>query len=159
MFGDVTIPAGTNVNSHFDTKILRVGYAYSLINDEQKEVGVMGGLHFSRFKTTISSEATGQTETSNAATPLPVIGLHGSVSLGRKAKLGAKVQFFRMDYDRYEGSLSYAALELQRRYGDIFRVGIGYNYYALNLDSRDSDVLGTVEVRHHGPVLFVSAGF
>jgi len=159
MFGDETIPAGTDVNSHFDTKILRVSYAYSLINDTQKEVGVMGGLHFSKFKTTISSEATGQTATSNATTPLPVIGLHGSISLGRKASLGARIQFFRMDYDRYEGSLSYATLDLQRRFGDIFRVGIGYNYYALNLDSRDNDVRGTLEIRHHGPVLFVSAGF
>jgi outer membrane scaffolding protein for murein synthesis (MipA/OmpV family) len=159
MFGDALFPAGTTVNSHVDTQITRVAYAFSLINDTQKEVGVMGGLHFSRFKTMISSDATGQSAISNAATPLPVIGLHGSVSLGRKAALGARIQFFRMDFDRYEGSLSYITLDLQRKLGDIFRVGLGYNYYALNLDSRDNDVRGTIEVRHHGPLLYVSAGF
>ena len=119
----------------------------------------MAGLHFARFETSISSAATDQIVNSNAATPLPVIGLHGSLSLGKKATLGAMVQFFRMDYDRYEGSLNYLTLDIRRQFGDIFTVGLGYNYYALNLDSRDNDVLGTLNVRHHGPALFVSAGF
>jgi len=159
MFGDELFPAGTTVDSHFDTKIFRIGYAFSLINDTQKELGVMGGVHFSRFETSISAGATGQRETANAKTPLPVIGLHGSISLGRRATLGARVQFFRLDFDRYEGRLSYATLDIQRRFGDIFRIGIGYNYYAMNLDSHDNDIRGTLEIRHHGPVLFVSAGF
>jgi hypothetical protein len=64
-----------------------------------------------------------------------------------------------MDYDRYEGSLSYVTLDLQRQIGDTFKVGLGYNYYAFNLDSRDNDVRGTIEVVHHGPLLFVTAGF
>lgn len=159
MFGDETFSAGTIIESHSDTKILRIGYAYSLINDSQKEFGVMGGLHFSSFETSISSRSTGQMVSSNASTPLPVIGLHGSVSLGRRATLGARLQFFRLDFDRYEGSLSYATLDIQRRFGDNFTIGIGYNYYAMNLDSRDNDIRGTLENRHHGPVLFVSAGF
>ena len=96
---------------------------------------------------------------SNASTPLPVIGLYGSLSLGRQASLGARLQFFRLDFDRYEGSLSYITLDIQRRFGDNFKIGIGYNYYAMNLDSRDNDIRGTLENRHHGPVLFVSAGF
>jgi outer membrane protein len=159
MFGDRLFLEGTTVNSEVDTQITRVAYAFSVINDTQKEVGVMAGLHLSRVKTKMSSVETGQTAVSNAATPLPVIGLHGSVSLGRKAALTARIQFFRMDFDRYEGSLSYATLDLQRQIGDVFKVGLGYNYYALNLDSRDNDVRGTMEVLHHGPLLFVTAGF
>ncbi len=158
-FGDEQIAAGTTINSSFEAKILRIGYAYSLINDAQKELGIMGGLHYSRFDTQISAEATGQLVTSKATTPLPVIGLHGSLALGKKASLGARIQFFRMDYDRYEGSLSYITLDLQRRFGDYYRIGVAYNYYAMNLDFRDNDVRGSLEVRHQGPVLFVSVGF
>ena len=158
-FGDEQFTAGTTITSSFDTKILRIGYAYSLINDAQKEVGIMGGLHYSRFHTQISAEATGQLGTSKAATPLPVIGLHGSLALGQKASLGARIQFFRMDFDRYEGSLSYITLDLQRRFGDYFSLGVAYNYYAMNLDSRDNDVRGSLEIRHQGPALFVSVGF
>ncbi len=158
-FGDLNLPAGTTVNSHFDTEIFRIGYAYSLMNDAQKELGIMGGLHYSRFSTEITAVGQGENETSNAATPLPVIGLHGSVALGEKSSLHARIQFFQMDFDRYEGSLIYATLDWRRRFGDIFSVGLGYNFYALNLDSPDNDVRGSIEVRHHGPELFVSAGF
>ena len=158
-FGDLNLPAGTAINSHFDTEIFRVGYAYSLMNDAQKELGIMGGLHYSKFSTEITAVGTGERETSNAATPLPVIGLHGSVALGEKSSLHARIQIFRMDFDRYEGSLNYATLDWRRHFGDTFSVGLGYNYYALNLDSRDNDVRGSIEVRHHGPELFVSAGF
>ncbi|MDX1403584.1 MAG: MipA/OmpV family protein [Woeseiaceae bacterium] len=158
-FGEARFVANTTTQSEFDTSILRIGYAYSLINDSQKEFGVMGGLHFSRFETTISEVSTNQQATSNAATPLPVVGLHGSVALGKKSSLGAKVQFFRMDFDRWEGYLNYATLELQRQMGDALNVGLAYHYYALNLDSRDNDVRGSLEVTHHGPVVFVGAVF
>ena len=158
-FGELHLPAGTNINSRVDTEIFRVGYAYSLMNDAQKELGIMGGLHYSRFSTGITAVGTGERETSNAATPLPVIGLHGSVALGEKSSLHARIQIFRMDFDRYEGSLNYATLDWRRRLGDTFSVGLGYNYYALNLDSRDNDVRGSLQVRHHGPEIFVSAGF
>ena len=158
-FGDLKLPVGTTINSHFDTEIFRVGYAYSLMNDAQKELGIMGGLHYSKFSTEITAVGTGESETSNAATPLPVIGLHGSVALGEKSSLHARIQIFRMDFDRYEGSLNYATLDWRQRIGDTFSVGLGYNYYALNLDSRDNDVRGSLQIRHHGPELFVSAGF
>ncbi len=158
-FGNQQFSAGTTVNSHFDTKILRIGYAYSLINDAQKELGIMGGLHFSKFSAEIAATATGQREISNASTPLPVIGLHGAVALGKKSTLGARIQFFRMDFHRYEGSLNFATLGWQRRFGDTFSVGLAYNYYAMNIDSPDNDVRGSLEIRHHGPELFLNLGF
>ena len=158
-YGDVMFPAGTVINSHFDTEILRLGYAYSLMNDPQKELGVMGGLHFSKVTTEITAAATGQDEITNATTPLPVIGLYGSVALGQKSTLGARIQFFRMDFHRYEGSLNFARLDWQRRFGETVSLGLGYNYYALNLDSRDNDVRGSLQVRHHGPELFVNMAF
>ena len=158
-FGTEQFSAGTTVSSSFDTKILRLGYAYSLINDPQKELGLMAGLHFSTFETEIAAASTAQRATSNAETPLPVIGVHGSVAIGRKASLSARIQLFGMDFDRYEGSLYYLTLDLQRRFGENFSVGVAYNYYAMNLDSSAGSLRGSIEVRHRGPALFVSAGF
>ena len=54
---------------------------------------------------------------------------------------------------------NYASLEFQRRFGETFSVGVAYNYYEMKLDSRDDDLTGVIQVRHHGPVLFISAGF
>jgi outer membrane scaffolding protein for murein synthesis (MipA/OmpV family) len=157
--GDELFAAGTTVNSRAETKILRLSYAYSLINDVQKELGLMAGVHYSRFTTEIFAPETGQRDATDATVPLPVIGAHGSIAIGRQASLGARLQFFRMDFDRYKGLMNYASLELQRRFGETFSAGLAYNYIAMNLDSRDDDLMGAIQVRHHGPVVFVSVEF
>jgi len=158
-YGDQVFPAGTVINSLSESTIYRIGYAYSLINDPQKEVGVMGGLHFTRMRTRIGAFALNLSESSNVATPLPVIGLHGALALGANSTLGARIQFFRMDFQSYEGLLNFATLDWQRRLGNGLRLGLAYNYYALKLDSRDNDVRGSLAVRHHGPELFVNLSF
>ena len=159
MFGDELFVAGTTVNSNAETKILRLAYAYSLINDAQKELGFMAGVHYSTLRTEIFAPETGQRDVSDATVPLPVIGAHGSIAIGQHASLAARLQIFRMDFDRYEGLMNYASLEFQRRFGETFSVGVAYNYYGMKLDSRDDDLTGVIQVRHHGPVVFVSAAF
>jgi outer membrane protein len=157
--GEEDFAAGTTLESSFNSEILRFGYAYSLMNDDQKELGVMAGMHYSKFNTVIVDTDSGQRAESSATTPLPVIGLHGSVALGQKMTLGARIQIFRMDFDRFEGSMNYATLDLQRHFGENFSVGLGYNYYALKLISREDSSRGSLEVRHQGPVLFLSSHF
>ena len=158
-FAEENFPAGATVNSSFESEVLRFGYAYSLMNDDQKELGVMAGLHYSRFSTVIEDPDSGQRAASSTSTPLPVIGLHGAVALGQKMTLGARIQIFRMDFDQFEGSMNYATIDLQRHFGENFSVGLGYNYYAFKLVSSEDSSRGTLEVRHRGPVLFLSAHF
>jgi hypothetical protein len=119
----------------------------------------MGGLHVVSLDTDIATDPTGQRSRSVAGTPLPVIGAHASVFLTEKTTLGAKVQVFRTDFDRFEGSLNYAMLDLQHQFGEKVAVGFAYNYYGLKLTSRDSDVNGYLKIRHHGPMLFLSVGY
>jgi hypothetical protein len=159
MFGDELFAAGTTVNSSTAANILRLGYTYSLVNDMQKELGFMVGLHYSRLRTEIFAPETGQRDATDAKVPLPVLGVHGSIAIGRQAALAARLQIFRMDFDRYKGLMNYASLALQRRLGETFSVGLAYNYLEMNLDSRDDDFTGSIRARHHGPVLFVSASF
>ncbi len=159
VFGDEIFPAGTIVDTRVGAKILRAGYSYSLMRDAQKELGVMIGVHFADFETDISADTTGQAERSSAGTPLPVIGAHGSVFLNEKTTVGAKLQIFRTDFDRYEGSLNFASLDIQYRVADAISVGLGYNYYGMKLSSRESGVNGHIDVRHHGPAAFLTIGF
>ena len=159
MFGDELFVAGTTVHSTAETRILRLAYAYSLINDAQKELGFMAGVHYSTLRTEIFAPETGQRDVSDATVPLPVIGAYGSIAIGRQASLAARLQVFRMDFDRYKGLMNYASLEFQRRFGETFSIGVAYNFYGMNLDSRDDDLTGVIQVRHHGPVFFIGAGF
>jgi hypothetical protein len=119
----------------------------------------MAGIHVSNGITEIESVTTGESERSDMSTPLPVLGLHGSVELGAKSSLGARVQMFAMEFDRMDGWMLYMMLEWQRRFTDSFSAGIAYNFYQTKLDSTNADSPGTLKTRHQGPVLFISANF
>ena len=159
VFGDETFAAGTDVITRVDAQFIRAGYSYSLVRDAQKELGVMGGVHFAKFDTDISAGATGQAVRSRAGTPLPVVGAHASVFLSKKTTVSAKLQLFRTDFDNYEGSLNYASLDIQYRVAEALSIGLGYSYYGVKLSSSDGDVTGYLKVRHQGPAAFFTIGY
>lgn len=158
-FGDQTFPAGTEIHTRIDYSSLRLGYTFFLMRDSQKELGIMGGIHQTDLATDIAADGTAQFERSRYSTPLPVIGLNGAVFFGDRTALRARIHIFRSDFDQHEGSLNYAALDLEHRMGDFVSLGIGYNYYGVNLSSSDDGLNGRLKIRHHGPVLFMSIGF
>lgn len=119
----------------------------------------MAGVHLSELSTDIVADNTGQIEKSRSSTPLPVIGVNGAVFLGEKTTLSAQIYLFRTDLDQHEGSLNHAALRLAHRFREKFSLGLGYSFYGLKLSSADDGLNGSLNIRHHGPVLFMTAGF
>ena len=158
-FGDETFPAGTRINVDADLESWRFAYGFSLMNDAQKELGVLVGMHFTKAEAAIAAPETGQSVKSEFDTPLPVVGAFGSVSLGEKTDLMARLEIFRMEFDVFEGSLNAAQIALNHYLTEYFGVGVGYNYFGMNLDSPESGLRGSIEFRHHGPILFASYTF
>jgi outer membrane scaffolding protein for murein synthesis (MipA/OmpV family) len=159
VFGDETFPAGTLVDSQVDYSSMRFGYTFFLMRDSQKELGIMAGLHLSELAVNIRTGTGDQVERSRSSTPLPVVGLNGAVFFGDRTTLRARIHLFRTDFDQHEGSLNYAAIDLERLFGSRTRVGVGYNLYATRLNSRDEGLNGSLKIRHHGPVVFMTVGF
>ena len=157
--GDEIFPAGTTVDIDNDLETWRLAYGFSLMNDAQKELGLLVGMHVTEVEARVVASETGQRVESKVDTPLPVIGLFGSVALGEKTDLGARVELFRMEFDVYEGSLNAFYLGVNHSFTDTIGAGIGYNYYSMNLDSPDEGLRGSVEIRHHGPIVFASFTF
>ena len=155
-FGDQTFPAGTQIDNRFEADVFQISYAYSLMKDSQKELGFSAGLHVMSFETLIIADSTGQRERSSFGAPLPVIGIFGSVSVGQKSTLDAKVQLFGMEMDQYEGVMGLFTIDLQRRFGDNVRAGIGYNYYKTNIRSSKFSANGRLKLVHQGPVASIT---
>ena len=157
--GDEIFPAGVEIDVDTDLESWRFAYGFSLMNDAQKELGVLAGMHITKVESRILAAETGQVVESKVDTPLPVIGVFGSVALTEKTDLGARIEIFRMEFDRYEGSLNSFYLGVNHYFTDTIGAGIAYNYFAMNLDSDDQGLRGSVEIRHHGPILFASFTF
>ena len=159
VFGDEVFAVGTNLVSRVRARDVRLSYAYSLIRDAQKELAFTAGVHFALLEAELTAAETRQSQKTRAGTPLPVVGVRGSTAIGSKTDIAARVEFFRMDFDRFEGSLADAAIDIRHALTDGLSVGAGYTYYAMNLSSSDTSVNGRLKVRHHGPMLFFVATF
>lgn len=158
-FGDAMFPAGTTVDTRTESRVTRLAYGFSLMNDAQKEFGVMAGVHVSKVKVESRSQETSQEERSEITAVLPVVGAFGHVSLTDKIVLAARLHVFRLQFDNYRGSMNYLYAGLQRSFGERVGLGLGYNYYSMNLDSNDSSVEGTIRITHRGPIVFADVYF
>ena len=158
-FGDEVFLTGTEVTSTFDTRRLGLLYGYSLMRDAQKELGVQGGLMFTRIDLAIVADETGQAEDASIDAPLPTIGLYGSVALGEHMELGLDIGIFALDLDRYSGYSGNASLTLERRLNDTIALGIGYEYYVTRIEAKDEELRGLMRARNAGPRAYISWTF
>ena len=159
-FGDTLYPEGTNVSTRAESRLLRLGYSYSLMRDGQKELGVTAGLTQLVYDSKVQNDdVQNDADRVQIETILPTFGVFGSAPLGDKWRLGANIDLFALGFDRYEGYMAYLALNLERSFNDNFGAGLGYNFYGIRLQSKNDDLNGTLRIRYHGPVLYLSARF
>ena len=157
--GDEIFTAGTAVDVDAELRVTKAAYGFSLMNDAQKEVGILAGVHVTNYQAVVASPDTGQRVETSINTPLPVIGAYGSVALGARTDIHANLQLFRMEFDNYSGSLNNFYLGLTHYFSNSIGAGIGYNIYLMNIDSPDEDLRGSLKLRHHGPIAFASFRF
>jgi outer membrane protein len=158
-FGDAFFPEGSEVSTRQESETLRLQYGYSLLRDQQKEFGVLFGLHYTKFESGLSSDSPATTERISIEVPLPTLGAFGSLALGDNWSLSGDAQLFALEADRYEGNMFFGALRLERKLGRIARIGAGFNYYSTRLEGRDAALQGVYKADRYGPIVYVSALF
>ena len=158
-FDDQLYDAGTEIETDTEFSLLRFSYAYSLMHDGQKELGVKAGLSYARFDIDVGEVGAQEAQHLNVRAPMPTFGALGSLTLGQNWSLGADLNFFLGDFDRYEGRMAYLALDLERKFGEVFRAGVGYNVYALRLTAKDKELGGELSLTIHGPKAYISFTF
>jgi outer membrane protein len=157
--GDQFYPSGSDIKTNSEFSLLRFSYAYSLMREGQKELGVKAGLSYATFDAALQEVDSPDKQNFSARAPMPTIGALGSLTLGQNWQLAADLNLFAGDFDRYSGFMAFLSLDLDRRFGDVFRAGVGYNFYALNLTAKDEDLGGELDLRIHGPKAYISLTF
>jgi outer membrane protein len=157
--GDEIYVAGTEIETSSDFSLLRFSYAYSLMHDGQKELGVKAGLSYIHFEAQLGEIGAQEKQYMKASAPLPTIGVLGELTLGEHWLLGADLDLFVLDFNRHSGYMGFLTVDLERKFGEVFRAGIGYNLYALGLSAKDKDLGGELNLWIHGPKAYISFTF
>ena len=159
VIGDEIFRAGTQIDTSQDSQTLQFMYGYSLWRDAQKELGVTAGLHYTRSDLIMFAEQTGQEVRVETEVPLPTIGAFASVMLANHWSVHGEARAFALEFDRYEGSMGFFALRLERDFGQHIAAGIGFNYYSTRLESQEPSLRGVYRATRYGPLIYIGMQF
>ncbi len=165
-WGDLTFPVSAAISTKFDTTIYRLSGGYSFYKKPEAEVGVTLGLHITDFAIALSGNATTpnraasfNSEQRDQLVPLPTIGLYGHYSFAKDWTLGGRVDYFSLDYDKYNGSLTNWVASVDWRFTKNFGVGLGYRYVDYKVSVSKDNFHGEVDYRFDGPTLFLEGAY
>lgn len=166
-FGDITIPVGASVTSHFDTEILKVAYTNMFYRSEKVRLGISAGLNFSSFDFGTVFETlpppglpptTGE-EQADGLAPLPVFGGRLSYSITPKWIWITSIDLFAISTGGYSGTLTDIEVLFENRVSRRFGWGAGLETLSFDVQSRDDDLTGTFQTSSWGVNLYASFYF
>jgi outer membrane protein len=153
----VTFPIAAILNSSFDTKVFKIGYAFSLFHDNQKELSVFGGLHFTDISYRTSDG--NQEVSSSTDTIMPVIGVRFNAGPTNRISAGARIDYYNMDFNQISGTLLDFEFYGEYRFNDMLSIGAAYRIYSQKVDSADPDFLAQYSFKYTGPSVMLIGRF
>lgn len=165
-FGNITIPLGAAVRSHFDTSILKLTYTNMFHNSEKVRLGFTAGINWSRFDVGASFERTGViavdpdesvAEQADGSGPLPVFGGRVIYSITPTWLQVTMVDFLVLDTGNYGGVVTDIEMGVENRFSKNFGWGIGFELLNFDLKTNDGDLSGSIQNSSRGVNLYLSA--
>jgi hypothetical protein len=166
-WGGEIIPVDAEVRAKLGFEIIELAYEYAFLKRENYELAAGIGLHYTTFDASLRASVEGPngggTEerggTASVDAPLPVIGLHGLLNIGKNVYLDAHAQFFALSIDDLDGDIINYRVALLWQPKKYFGLGVGYDYFEIDVDSEKNSFTGSMEWEYSGPQVFVNFAF
>lgn len=151
-----TIPEGTNVNVHFNTQVISVGYLYSVLRDPNAFLGFYFNIYFMYMETGVKSDHNAINSDVKLIAPLPNIGLLASFRLTHWLNLNGGVGFFSLNTSDFGGSLYNFDISLMTRPIKWLGVSLSYQEFDVRVRFPADEINTVVDYNFRGPALAVS---
>lgn len=159
IFLDDTIPAGTNSQAFFNTRVLSAGYLLSILDDPHSYLGAYFNLYFMNLETGVKSDIGNIDLKIGITAPLPNFGLVAKFELTKWLSLDGKFGFFSLNTNSFGGkiySVNAAVIFKPLRW-----MGISLSYQEFDVDVYfiSSGIDTQIEYNFRGPALGLSFTF
>ena len=159
-WGEVVFPINTTVTSFFDTEIFKGAYRWTPFAHDTWELGVSVGFHWMDLASGIGSPAVTGSEDFSADAPLPVVGLHGEWEFLPRLRLRASTELFGVSlenvgsFDDVQGFITDNLLAVEWDTLDFLGLGVGYNYFLLDLSVGSDRLTFSGEYSYSGVLVY-----
>jgi len=137
---NVTIGAGTIVDTTFNYQILKAAYSYSFFQDDRMDLAASFGLFVMPIKFELNAEglASGQGKFSFTA-PLPAVGLRGDFAITPRWFLRTNLDVFYLEYQSFKGALVDTRVAVEYNPWNHFGFGLGFDNFRVALEAKEND--------------------
>jgi len=166
-FGDQVFQADLPLNAFLDIEVFNLGYSYSILFDEKKELAVGLALSFQDLTAGLQGTVAGQplevSESSSVLAPLPTFTGRFSYAITPKWIVDTNIGYFTIEVDsggdELSGDIIAGNAGVRWQLLKHFHLGLMYQFFVVDVNTKGETKQLTVEYDYFGPVLFAGWSF
>ncbi len=156
-FDDEVYLAGERVNSELNLTMFGLTYGYRFLVKERGELTGTFGMQIAEVEANAVVRNRVVRDSESGVAPLPFVGLEGRFDFSSRWSAEARFQYLTADIEDVDGSITDARFALTWRKNPYLIFGLGYRTFKIEIDSRNEDTPGFVDMSIDGPLLFMRA--
>ncbi len=161
VFRDVVLQPGDPVQSTMNIRSLGISYEYSFLHRDKFEVAASIGINSTDLSTQVRVATPNRhvNQREDQAGPFPTIGLDATYVLSKRFYLDGRMQYFKLAVDHLDGTLSFFELAALYRLRPNVSFALGYTSTRADIESRQENDSGYLNLSSKGPEFFVRIAF
>lgn len=156
-FGDDVYNVNERVDSELDLSLFGLTYGYRFFVHDRAELTGTFGVQIASVEANAEVRSRVNREAEDGVAPLPLLGVEGRFDFTDRWSAEARFQYLSANIDEVEGSIMDGRLALTWRLNPYLVFGLGYRRFSVEIDSRNLDDPGLVDLQIAGPLLFARA--
>jgi len=158
---DTTIALGTTVESRFSTRVLTLGYGYSLLQTPTSAITPYVALFLADWEASIDIQGVMDPRRGEVSltAPLPVIGMAVHAAVASRLFIDGNLGLFFLRVGDYDGSIIEINALLSYRLFSFLTLGGGYALFSVDVKATTPDFRGEVRYKFDGPSLAATVFF
>jgi len=156
-FDDEDYLTGERVDSRLDLTMFGLTYGYRILLRQRSEITGTLGIQIADVEANAVVRSRVVRESESGVAPLPLIGVEGRYDFTQRWSAEARAQYLKVDVSQVDGSILDARLAVTWRVNPYLVLGLGYRTFQIEVDSKDEDTPGFVDLSIAGPLLFIRA--
>ncbi len=155
-----TIPAGSGINTYFNTQIISAGYIFSALIKPDAYLGFYANLYVISLKTGFSIKNGDRNADLVYAMPLPNFGFVGSFKLTKWLMFYGSVGVFSLHTEDYGGVINNYNVSLEFIPTRWIAINLSYKEFNIRVyDNIDKEIDAIVEYNFSGPAIGLTFKF
>ena len=156
-FEDDVYNANERVDSELNLSLFGLTYGYRFYSDNRAELTGTFGIQIASIEANAVVRSRVIREAEDGVAPLPLIGFEGRYDFSDHWSVEGRWQYLSANIDEVDGSIMDSRLALSWRLNPYLVFGFGYRSFSVEIDSRNLDTPGLVDMKISGPLLFARA--